>query len=119
MKPSDYIPQYDESVKESLALADGTTSVWAIRGQGYCLSVPSARILASFFSPAPSLVMLPPITQAPGSPFRFNHDVPWLKFADGTLRNAGELATYWGMPGVPADQALSFAQLDISTPVGV
>ena len=89
---------------------------WPINKQ-YCLTKPSALVLASLFDSKPAVIDLPPIAQAPASPFSFNHNVPWLKFPDGTLRNAGVLASYWGMPGVPYAQALDYAKLDVSTPV--
>ena len=135
MNAADYRPVYDDSVYEYLpnwqdasgtSLTDSagnpTSGVpaarvqWPINKQ-YCLTNPSAILLASLFDPKPAVVLLPPISQAGGSPFGFNHNVPWLKFADGTLRNAGVLASYWGMPGVPYASALDYAKLDVATPV--
>jgi hypothetical protein len=112
MPPSEFVPQYDESVLESLG-----EQVYPIRGYGSCLTLGSAMILASFFEPKPSIVMMPPIQQGSGSPFKFNHFVPWLKFSNGILRNAGALATYWGMPGVPRGKELDYAKWDVETPV--
>jgi hypothetical protein len=135
MNAADYRPIYDDSVYEFLPgwtdatgniLTDSTGNPtagvaaarvqWAINKQ-YCLMPASAVSLASLFDPKPAIVNLPPIGQATGSPFAFNHNVPWLKFADGTLRNAAVLASYWGMPGVPYAKALDYAKLDVATPV--
>lgn len=113
MDPSAFVPVYDDTVFESLP-GHPELGTWNI-SKYYCLMPSSADTLASFFDPPPTVVMLPPIPQAPASPFDFNHAVPWLKFADGTTRNAGQLAIYWGMPGVP--DPLAQAKIDIATPV--
>jgi hypothetical protein len=113
MDPSTFVPVYDDGVTESLP-GHPELGTWNI-SKYYCLSPESADTLASFFDPAPEVVQLPPIPQHPGSPFAFNHDVPWLNFADGTQRNAGQLAIYWGMPGV--SDPLAEAKIDIATPV--
>lgn len=125
MKSEDYVPQYDDSVFEFLP-AHPEKGVWQIN-ENYCLQLGSARVLASLFSPVPEIFAAAPTPQAPGSPFEFNHFVPWFTFtgvvvpgAEGTVtaeRNAGQLAIYWGMPGVPLSEALNMAKLDIATPV--
>lgn len=112
MNPADFVPIYDETVLESLG-----DNAWPIQGKGYCLTMASSLVLASFWDPAPKVVMKPPIQQAPASPFQFNHYVPWLQFSETTIRNAGALATYWGMPGVPLDKALDYAKIDVATEV--
>jgi len=116
MKPEDFVPQYDSGVLEY-----HTTSPKIVQpiNQLYCLMPSSALVLAGLFPDKPKVVFAPPIPQAPGSPFGFNRAVPWLEFPDGTRRNAGQLATYWGMPGVPLTEALTFAKWDVSTPVEV
>jgi hypothetical protein len=119
MLSADYRPVYDDSVTEYLKedpLARGSQPI----NQQYCLMPSSAVILASLFSPPPKVFLAPPITQAPGSPFAFNHLVPWLRFESGgdgspTLRNAGLLASYWGMAGVPYEDAMKYALLDVGT----
>jgi hypothetical protein len=114
MNPADYAPEFDDSVREFLK-AKPELGLWPISDK-YCLQPASARILASLFpDPKPEILQLPPIPQAAGSPFTFSHFVPWLRFADGTLRNAGQLAIYWGMPGVP--DPLKEAILDVATPI--
>jgi hypothetical protein len=116
MNPQDFRPVYDDTVREMYSGdTDGSTLV-SISPQ-YCLSLPSAIVLASFFNPVPKITLAPPIVQATGSPFVFSHNVPWLDFGNGITRNAGLLAGYWGMAGVPYSQALSYAQLDVSTTV--
>lgn len=109
MEASEYRPQYDNSVQEFL----GSMGPWPIN-ERYCLLPTSAKVLATLFTPAPEVFEAPPIIQASGSPFFFNHNVPWLRFADGTERNAAVLAGYWGMPGVPYSQALDYAKKDIT-----
>jgi hypothetical protein len=112
MNPADFVPVYDETVREIKGNQE-----WPIQGYPYCLQLPSAIVLATFFDPAPSIVMMPPLSQAAGSPYGFNHLVPWFKFPDGTLRNAARLAFYWGMPGVPPAQALDLAKNDLKVTV--
>jgi hypothetical protein len=119
MLPSDFRPVYDDSVTEYLKDDPMNRSPATINAM-YCLMPSSAKILASLFSPAPKIVMAPPVAQAAGSPFVFNRMVPWLQFETGgdgspTLRNAGLLASYWGMAGVPYEDAMKYALLDVGT----
>jgi hypothetical protein len=116
MNPQDYRPSYDTGVYEWLP-ADPMGRDPVNINPAYCLMGSSALVLASFFVPVPKIVLLPPTTQAAGSPFAFNRNVPWFDFGNGVLRNAGVLAGYWGMPGVPFDQALYYAKLDVATVV--
>ncbi len=111
MNPEDYRPQYDDSVVEFL---DNDSRIVNIN-KAYCLMPTSALVLGSLFSPVPKMFMAPPISQAMGSPFKFNHWVPWLDFGQGITRNAAVLAGYWGMPGVPYNKALDYAKLDVAT----
>ena len=86
MNAADYRPVYDDSVYEYLpnwqdasgtSLTDsagnptaGTPAArvqWPINKQ-YCLTNPSAILLASLFDPKPAIVSLPPIAQAGGFP---------------------------------------------------
>jgi hypothetical protein len=116
MTPAEYIPDFNPAVTGWLP-EDSTKPprLWSY-SQYYCLMPPSARMLAKLFSPQPSIVMLPPITVASGSPFAFSDLVPWFSFtmADNTvqLRNAGQLAIYWGMPGVPDPLAECLLDID-------
>lgn len=125
MNAADFRPVYDDSVRESLKADPQKRPPQAIN-RLYCLMPSSALILRSLFSPQPAMFMAPPIAQALGSPFEFNHWVPWFLFpgpGGGIRRNAGVLAQYWGagegygMPGVPWDKALDYAKLDVATPV--
>jgi hypothetical protein len=115
INPADYVPTYDEGVQEWLPY-HLDLGIWPINKQ-YCLMPSSAVVLAALFDPSPAIVMSPPITQAPASPFAFSHNVPWFQFKTGQLRNAGLLASYWGMPGVPGPRggALEYAKWDVST----
>ena len=113
INPSDYVPVYDDTVVEYHPLRSDS---WAINPR-YCLDPLSAKVLASFWSPAPKIYDDFPIHQAHGSPFLFNHAVPWFDFGNGVTRNAALLASYWGMPGVPKGQEFNFAQWDVSVPV--
>lgn len=122
MQAEDYRPIYDNTVEEFLS-KDPQNRPPVHINKLYCLMMTSARLLAGLFDPIPTIFMAAPIKQAGGSPFEFNHLVPWFRFADGTERNAGVLAQYWGagegfgMPGVPFSRALACAYLDINTPV--
>ncbi len=126
MNPKDYRPSYDSGCYEYLVDGDGQpieTSIVNIN-ERYCLLFPSGMLLKTLFSGTavgvPAMFLAPPISQAAGSPFHFNHDVPWFKFTvngQPALRNAGQIATYWGMPGVPYDQALNYAVIDVQTEV--
>lgn len=124
MPPEDYRPVYDDTVREYLE-NDLTRAPQPIN-KLYCLTYASARLLAGLFSPIPVIYMAPPTAQDLGSPFKFNHNVPWFLWpgpGGGVRRNAGVLAQYWGagegygMPGVPFDKALDYAKLDVATPV--
>ena|ERR1700693_1901735 len=116
MKAEDYRPQYDDSVVEWLA-GDFLNRPPVNINKAYCLIPSSAMLLASLFASSPKVVMLPPTPQASGSPFVFNHWVPWFEWPNGARRNAALLAGYWGMPGVLYSQALEMAQRDIDTTV--
>jgi hypothetical protein len=113
MNPADYVPAYDDSVKE-FYLDRPDLGIWIIKPM-YCLMPPSAWLLASLFDPSPTVVMLDPWVT--GGFFRYNHPVPWLKFPDGKLRNAALLASYWGMAGVPGPRGgpLEYAKWDVAT----
>ena len=117
MTPSQYVPEFDDTVREQLLGRNDSVAI----NPRCCLTVTSAKLMASLFAPKPDIFIAPPIQQAPGSHFAqaFNHGVPWFRFADGTERNAADLAQYWGMPGVPLSQVMVFVQIDIATPVGV
>lgn len=112
----EFVPQYDDSVREYFTGRPQDT--YPINPL-YCLMPSSARVMATLWDPAPTIFLNTPQDMANGSPFGFNHLVPWFLFPDGTRRNAGQLATYWGMPGVPLSGALAEANIDIATPVGV
>ena len=114
MNVTDYTPEYDPSVYEYHKNSPDT--FWQINPR-YCLTGPSAVVLASLFSAKPTIFLAPPVSQAAGSPFGFNKWVPWFKFANGVVRNAAVLSQYWGMPGVPAAQVMDFVETDIATPV--
>ena len=113
MNPPDYTPVFDDTVREFFPNYPGL-GMWTINKM-YCLTPASAVILASLFNPKPQIIMSTPFATAGGSPFGFSHLVPWFKFANGTLRNAAVLASYWTMPGFPIDRALEFAILDVQT----
>jgi hypothetical protein len=117
MNAADYRPAYDDSVIEWLQ-NDPRGRPPVSFNQFYCLMPTSARLLASLFSPVPEIFMAAPTPQAGGSPFAFNHLVPWFRFGT-TERNAALLAQWWGygngpMPGVPYDQAMGYAEKDIA-----
>ncbi len=122
MDAKDYRPVYDETeVQKYLdaSQADGYSKITTKIDSKYCLMLPSARVLATLFSPPPVIFMSQPNRQAAGSPFAatFDHFVPWFRFADGVERNAGQLAIYWGMAGVPYQDALGYAESDVKTEV--
>ena len=114
MKPVEYVPVFDSSVLEYWS--GNPEQTWPINEQ-YCLMQSSAVILASFWTPTPKIYTNPPIPQATGSPYRFNHDVPWLEFANGEKRNAAQLAVYWVWFANDPIQAWYWANVDIKTPV--
>jgi hypothetical protein len=71
----------------------------------YCLSRASATELKAILSElSPELVDGPPVPNRGG---RFQYpNVPFLKFPDGKIRNAGVLATYWTwFPSLQAEKA--------------
>lgn len=119
MNPADFQPEYDSSVVEYILNPPPDSPNASIPiNPAYCLTLASAAIMSGFFAPLlVAVVLRPPIAQAPASPFKFNKPVPWLLFPNGVTRNAGQLASYWGMPGVPRDQALDYAKLDVDSPV--
>ncbi len=117
MKPEDFVPQYDETVTET-NLISGLVS--NIQGKGYALSVPSAFVMVKMLNDN----AMGPVKMFAADPWTvygplvFNHRVPWFTFPNGESRNAGTLATYWGMPGVPPQDVLTYVKMDIETPVG-
>lgn len=119
MTPQEYVPMFDDQVYEYLQFDEQHRGAYPI-SKYYCLLPASARILSSFFSVVPEIYMAPPNPQAPGSPFAFTKFVPWFRWTkDGvvTERNAGQLAIYWGMPGVP--DGLQEAEIDVAMgPIG-
>lgn len=126
MLAKDYRPVYDSSVYEYELDANGASVPGAYYpiNQAYCLMLPSALMLATLFAATtvgqPAVALKPPIAQAPGSPYTFNHLVPWFQFTVGgqtIWRNAAVLASYWGMAGVNYADALNYAVLDVQTPV--
>lgn len=81
----------------------GPTSIQDVN-KLYCLSAHSALQLMMVLSDlGPVGYLDEPIDMATGSTFYYSRRVPWLKFADGTIRNAGQLAQFWasnyGDPG--------------------
>jgi len=112
MTPAEFKPVFDDTVTETAPPPSNETVAIEMH---YCLSQGSAEELASLFTPPPAIFLAPPIRQGFGSPFTFNKEVPWLRFSNGAERNAGQLAIYWGMPGVP--DPLAECLVDINTPV--
>jgi hypothetical protein len=112
MKSSDFQPMYDDSVVGYLPAS--VYPPWPI-SKFYCLLPASANLMATLFDPQPEIFFAQPSQQAEGSPFRYSGLVPWFRFT--TLmgqtieRNAGQLATYWGMVGV--SDPLAQAKIDI------
>jgi hypothetical protein len=117
MKPEQFVPQYDDTVTETNTMSGLTNP---IQGKGYALLSASANVMAKMLNDNGM-----PVTQFNDNPWAvygplvFNHTVPWFKFSNGAERNAGTLATYWGMPGVNPLQVLDYVKADVDTPVGV
>lgn len=83
-------PTFSESVE--VLGASGAQEVNKL----YCLSAPSALQLMMVLSDLDPVGYLDdPQKFAPGSTFYYSRRVPWLKFGDGTIRNAGQLAQFW------------------------
>lgn len=81
----------------------GTDSVTPVN-ELYCLTIHSAMNLMCILSDLGPIGYLDaPTVMDQGSHFRYSSRVPWLQFADGTKRNAAQLAQYWkansGDPG--------------------
>jgi hypothetical protein len=63
--------------------------------KNYCLSKASAVELAALLADlSPDIVDGPPVPNI-GNRFVYSQAVPFFRFADGKVRNAGVLATYW------------------------
>lgn len=118
MTPDQFVPQYDETVYETNSMSSLITP---IQGKGYALTVPSALVMLKVLNDngmGPVGMNLQDPWKIYG-PLFFNKPVPWFTFPNGQQRNAGTLATYWGMPGVPLNQVLTYVKIDVDTPVGV
>lgn len=87
-----YFPQFNDSI---LVIGpDGTESVQV--NPLYCSTVPSAmELMVVLADLGPVGYMDDPQVFAPGSHFYYSQQVPWLTFANGAKRNAGQLAQYW------------------------
>lgn len=84
----------DESASKLVELLKGTRPDWKI-----------------------DIIYAPP-TKGPYGPYKYtsidtNGNVPWLKFSDGTMINAGMISTFWINYGPYKDQALAAAVRDI------
>jgi hypothetical protein len=118
MNPADYRPVYDSGVVEY-----GPNPNFPVTqiNPAYCLMAASAVVLADLFTATevgkPKIYTAAPVGQAPGSPFSFNHLVPWFEFKNGARLNAGQLATCWGLPGLPYASALGYAVSYVNSPV--
>lgn len=133
LKIADFVPMFDAGVIEWLPAAPEKSPV--LINPTYCLMVSSANVLRTLLNengvPVVGMLMRPPIEQGGGSPFQFNHGVPWFAFSkpEGSAenpgqeiiwRNAGILASYWNMPGVNGPAAiLEAVKQDVMMPVGV
>jgi hypothetical protein len=85
-----YTPQFDDFV-QGLAPNGVTFSI----SKNYCLNRSSAKDLAALLADLqPTIIYGPPVPNR-GSRFQYSQSVPYFKFADGKVRNAGVLATYW------------------------
>jgi hypothetical protein len=118
MTPSDYKPQFDQTVREYIHGYEDTTTTEI--NPMYCLLGPSAKLLA-FLLPQ----YKPTIYQdTPWQTFRwsFNHTVPWiaLTLPDGTEKsyNAALLAYYYTMGGVTPERAFGYIIDDIEGRLG-
>ncbi len=102
-----YIPEFDTTVTETWLISGqvfGVNSAW-------CLTMESAQALAALFSPAPEVYLDNPYPTV--GPLRYNHQIPWFLFADGTKRNAAFVAVWWTYPGISGTRALAFARVDV------
>lgn len=74
----------------------------------YCATMYTAGVMAQIFADLkPTIVLAPPLGTWPTANVFFQTaDVPWLKFPDGTLENAGLLAATWthGYPTALVEQ---------------
>ena len=85
--------------------------------QFYCLTSPSALQLMMVLGDLNPVGYLDdPQKFSSGSTFFYSRRVPWLKFGDGTIRNAGQLAQFWvGNNGDPNGKtAETMARQDIA-----
>jgi hypothetical protein len=106
-----YIPSFNDGV---LIVGPGEPSNL---NPDYCLRIPSTFGLMMILKDLqPVMSMADPLNFDAASPFGFTGEAPWLTFANGALRNAGQLAIYWkannGDPG--GKTAENNARLDIA-----
>ncbi len=116
MTPQEFVPKYDNTVQVINAMNGVVNN---IQGKGYALTTESAEEMVTMLDDngmgPVTLVRAYPWPSY--GPFVFNHDVPWIKFPSGEIRNAGKLGLYWGMPGVPLKDVLKYVKIDVETPV--
>jgi len=130
-----FVPVYDTTLVEYSTMNGAQYPI----NSAYALMPGSARALAALFSTDTTVTLLdgmysvsPPVYSEDTpwrtfGPFGFNHAVPFLTFVVTTpkhdqviaKRNAAWLASYWGMPGVPAGREMYYMIRDIATPIGV
>lgn len=87
-KPTSFSPVFNPTV--FIGLVPFTFSIKPV----YCLTDGSAQILAAILADLkPTIVEADP--QLGAVRWHYSQTVPWLKFPDGTMCNAGQLAEYW------------------------
>jgi hypothetical protein len=115
---TDFIPVYDDSVREYY-VEQPQVPVVSIN-PNYCLTSASACVLAKILADLKPKIYLDTPWPTYG-PWAFNHKVPFITFtlADGTVvsRNAALLASYWTMAfngNFSVAQAESYCRADIA-----
>jgi hypothetical protein len=96
---TNYFPDFRDDVE---VLGQGVPP--APVNPNYCLSLRSTlQLMVILADLGPVAYLDPPQIFASGSTFYYSAEVPWLRFANGAVRNAGQLAVYWisyhGDPG--------------------
>ena len=96
-KPTAGDPKYFQQGMFVIGPAMGGQVTTSFVNPLYCGTMYTAQVMAAVLAALdPQIVMLPPFnTWSPGSPFQQIGVVPWLKFANNTLENAGLLASSW------------------------
>lgn len=87
-----YLPEF----RNDVAVVDGFGQVISFIHPRYCATNRAAEEFAKVVPDLkPQIFYAFPLDFAPASPYKITAQVPWVKFANGSVHNVGLLIGYW------------------------